>query len=143
MVCFFNQLVDFLDLFLDTFIIFFFDVEIYPNYWLASFLRDDGKIFEFEIYENVTFDTERLKALLFDKRFIFISFNGIKFDIPVIGEALKNPKSPGIVNRLRDRLIKEKARPWPYTRWAKGINHIDLIEVAPGMASLKLYGGRI
>ena len=122
---------------------FFFDVEIYPNYFLASFLRDDGKLFEFEIYKDIKLDVTKLKKLLFDDRFIFVSFNGIKFDIPIIGEAIKNPSSPGIVNVLRDKLIKENARPWSHTRWAKGINHIDLIEVAPGFASLKLYGGRM
>ena len=122
---------------------FYFDVEIYPNYFLASFLRDDGKLFEFEIYKDVTFNPKRLKAFMLDKRFMFISFNGIKFDIPVIGEALKNPKSPGIVNVLRDKIIKENIRPWAYGKWANGINHIDLIEVAPGFASLKLYGGRM
>jgi len=76
-------------------------------------------------------------------RYTAISFNGIRYDVPMITAALMG-YTPAQLKELSDRMIIHKVKHWELglPDW-KPKNHIDLIEVAPGAGSQKQYGARI
>ncbi len=122
-----------------------FDIEVYPNYFLASFRSDrTGKVLVFEMKEGEELDVSRLKWIL--ENFTIVGFNSLNFDIPITTLALdgcgtrelKAASDAIIVDGAlgRDILKRKKIRPLK-------IDHIDLIEVAPLKANLKIYGARL
>ena len=75
-----------------------------------------------------------------------ISFNGIKFDLPIISAVLAGLEMSRI-KRLADAIIQENVQPWQamkmYGLPELKIDHIDLMEVSPGFVGLKNYGARM
>lgn len=121
------------------------DVECYYNYFLISIMRlSDGKIKSFEITETVGLDTYELNKLL--DEYEIITFNGNNYDIPVIRLAISGA-STALLKSVSDRIINEQLRPYSLEKEFKlpelSIKHIDLIELAPGQVSLKIYGARL
>lgn len=122
------------------------DVEVYANYFLFKAKRvDNGKVAEVEMYEGHPLDIDRIKAIL--SRYEIVTFNGRNFDVPVIYAALKGFSCEKL-KLVCDSIIQGNMKPWDIEREFKfkiprDLKHIDLIEVAPGQASLKIYGGRI
>ena len=122
------------------------DVEIYTNYFLLSALNtSNGKVKHFEFHDDTKLDRPALTKLM--QNATTVSFNGNNFDLPIIACALKG----WTVKRLKqlcDKIIQSNLPAWSICRDFK-INipadwdHIDIIEVAPGQASLKTYGGRL
>jgi len=121
------------------------DTEIYTNYFLfAAKCVETGKVIHLELYEDHPLDLAVLSNIM--RKNTTISFNGNNFDLPIIVAALcgwnnKHIKSlcDSIIgsNRSSYRTYQDNNLPCP--KW----DHIDLIEVAPGMSSLKIYGGRL
>jgi hypothetical protein len=77
----------------------------------------------------------------------WVSFNGIKFDAPLIAAWVAGREALEI-KQLATRMIEERLMPWDVYGMLSvnglPIDHIDLIEVAPGvMISLKTYEGRM
>lgn len=124
----------------------FIDVEIYRNYFLLSTLQSStGKVRHFEIYDDHRFDPKGLNGLM--RSYTTVSFNGLNFDLPLILMALHGA-GPEQLKRVADRIILDRAPSWSILRDANlsiptSWDHIDLIEVAPGQSSLKIYGGRL
>lgn len=121
------------------------DTESYPNYWLAAFkCVETKKVFYFENSPDSLINLQLLQYVM--TRFRIITFNGNKYDIPMIQLALqgldawklKEINDDIIGNGLQRYQTEQK-----YGIKAFGINHIDLIEVAPITASLKAYAGRL
>jgi len=85
--------------------------------------------------------------LLLDDNHTWVSFNGIKFDDPLITMWLYGYDEKTI-KQIATQIIESRMMPWDVYR-ATGTeklnyDHIDLIEVAPGvMTSLKTYAGRM
>lgn len=78
---------------------------------------------------------------------LWISFNGIGFDVPLISAALAG-RTPIELKLLAAHIIERRMRPWQVAQIGGfqliEIDHIDLIEVAPGVkVSLKSYMGRM
>src|ERR1035437_3423915 len=76
-----------------------------------------------------------------------ISFNGINYDFPILSLALAGCDN-ATLKAATDDIIVGQLKPWHITEKyggidMSGIDHIDLIEVAPGIAGLKIYGGRM
>jgi hypothetical protein len=122
------------------------DIEVYPNYFLVMFRRvDNGFTRHYELYEGQTLDRNTLRTILRDYR--TVSFNGNNFDIPVLMLALRGASNAEL-KAASDWIILGENRAWQFydhygidrPDW---IDHVDLIEVAPGDGSLKLYGGRL
>lgn len=122
------------------------DVEVYRNYFLALFKDlDSGKYRAFEMYEGQALDINALRRMM--SSHTTISFNGLSYDLIVLAAALDGADCAKIKS-VSDEIIRSKLPPW---RVARDMNinvprqwdHIDLIEVAPGQASLKVYGGRM
>ena len=122
------------------------DTECYRNYWLIYFRSiDSDKRKYFEMYPGHDLDIEGLKATL--RRLRIITFNGNGYDVPMISLALDGATNEEL-KRASDGIIQANVKPWEFYEF-HGVNppsyldHIDLIEVAPGDASLKIYGGRL
>lgn len=123
-----------------------FDLEIYPNYFLAAFKHyKTGLVATFELYHGTpVFDYQKLLWIMHN--FCLVGFNSSKFDLPLIGLALQG----GSIEQLEEateKIIKFGAMPRDIEEFYKfksgSYNHVDLIEVAPLSASLKAYGGRL
>jgi DNA polymerase elongation subunit (family B) len=121
------------------------DTEIYSNYFLfAAKCVVTGYVVHLELHEDQELDKAKLHNIMLKNT--TISFNGNKFDMPIIVAALNGWDNTKI-KTLCDSIIGSNS---PAYRTYKENNlltprnydHIDLIEVAPGQASLKIYGGR-
>ena len=92
-------------------------------------------------------DMARLLADMDNPKYIWESFNGIKFDAPLIACAVQG-HDPANLKIIANKIIEEKMQPWEVYKFANveplKFDHIDLIEVAPGvMTSLKIYMARM
>jgi hypothetical protein len=121
------------------------DVEVYRNYFLALF-KDlgGGKYRSFEMYEGRALDIVSLKRVMASDT--TISFNGLGYDLIILSAAIDGADCSKLKD-LSDEIIKSNFPPWRVAR-DQGINvrpwdHIDVINVAPGQVSLKIYGGRM
>ena len=124
-----------------------FDIEIYNNYFLIMFLGfRSGKCFYFEKRDDEVIDDYWIKW--FVNNHTLISFNGIKFDLPLLQCALAGHDTQTLM-QITNALIDDEngLRPYQIVKQYKGVkldcDHIDLIEVAPLKGSLKLYGARL
>lgn len=124
----------------------FLDIECYSNYFLISFLHHKtGKIAAFELHDTQPLQIDAIKKLM--NNYTTVSFNGLSYDLPMIAAALKG-FSNARLKTLSDSIIKSNLPSWRVCKEhnifvPKSWDHIDLIEVAPGQASLKIYGGRM
>ena len=124
---------------------FCFDIEVYRNYYLAGFKhRGTGKVVFVESTPDGHLDTEKLSWIL--RNFTIVGFNSIGYDLPITSMALAGLSLLDMKN-ASNRIIQGQ-EPWrdvlkSYKVKCIEIDHIDLIEVAPLRASLKIYGGRM
>lgn len=126
-----------------------FDIEIYWNYFLIGFRSyTTGDIVYFEMTPEHPLDDYELQKLEWIMRnFTLVGFNSYGFDLPLAAMAIAG-KTCEQIKTAANRIILEDWRPADVlkqfkTARLKNIDHIDLIEVAPLQASLKIYGGRL
>jgi hypothetical protein len=124
-----------------------FDVETFPNYFLASFMHTvSRKICFFELHDDgEPFQHDWVRWILHN--FCIVGFNSRKYDLPILSMALdvagitcaelKAASNELINGNWGEEVAKE------YNFDIARCNHIDLIEVAPLQASLKMYGARL
>ena len=112
------------------------DTECYTNYFLCAF--DTGEYFE--LYDGHPLDHAGLKKAL--SRYTLVTFNGINYDVPIISAALSGCTNTEL-KTLSDRFIVGGEKHWNIIRSIEWIDHIDLIEVAPGQGGLKAYGAKM
>lgn len=122
------------------------DSECFTDFFSVSFLEFRSGTVEHHIANMVdALDRRHVRRLL--KRNRIVTFNGNNYDVAMISLALAGlPNSE--LKRASDDIIVTGYRPWQIERrfevpLLKLPDHIDLIEVAPGIASLKIYGGRM
>lgn len=122
------------------------DIECFTDYFLVTMLAGDGRCIEFEQYEGHPLDTATVQRLLDNRHVEFVTFNGNNYDMPMLSLALRGVSNMALKS-ASDDIICNNLKPWEFSRKYPCVeikpNHIDLIEVAPGMASLKIYGGRL
>jgi len=121
------------------------DIECYRNYLLVQFKRlDTGAVRYFEMYEDRPLDCSTVLATM--RKLTLVTFNGTKYDMPILGRALKGATCADL-KEMSDELIVEGTPHWQITRRYECelpvLDHIDLIEVVPGFVSLKVYMGRL
>lgn len=124
---------------------FIFDVECFVNYFLVSFkCVETGKVIFFEQSPDHVLDVQTLTYIMF--RFLLIGFNSNNYDIPMVMLALSGMNCADL-KEASNRIIGGEMRAYDVAREFNiktiNVNHIDLIEVAPITASLKVYGGRL
>jgi hypothetical protein len=118
-----------------------FDIEIYRDYFDVAFLNaDTGVVRHFELYDGHPFNADVVRAIV--EKNLLVTFNGNNFDVPLLSLALGGAKLPQLKSTA-DKIIKQNMKHWTLGIELIPCDHIDLFEVAPGMASLKIYGGRM
>ena len=121
------------------------DCETYSNYFLLSMLdTDSGHIKDFELFDGKDFDNKTVTAIL--KKHTTLGFNSSNYDLPVIVAALRGDTNAQI-KQLSDDIINAP-KVWPVLKKHKivipsAFDHIDIINLPIGQASLKIYGGRL
>ena len=122
------------------------DVECYRNFFLICFLDlERNKVASFEMYDGKDLAVPRVSKLMKDHT--TISFNGNGYDLIMIEAALQN-RNCSELKDLSDEIIKSNLPSWKVAanadvRVPRTWDHIDIIDVIPGQASLKVYAGRI
>lgn len=121
------------------------DTEVYPNYFLLKFRTAGHKqshAWRLRVGQRLTTQQcDEINALF--ARHVSYSFNGIGFDQWIMSAALAGG-DVAMLCWVRDQIIVNDVRGWDLNlpRWEPA-DHVDLMEVAPGMGSLKLYAARI
>lgn len=127
-----------------------FDTECYPNYWSIAFLCiETGQFKRFEKINDGPLDVQGIAKVFYN--WCCVSFNGINYDMPMIGLAMKDGATNGMLKRASDGIILSDIRPWQFeelhnVKLPEYIDHIDLMEVSPGSPqkpSQKMYAGRL
>lgn len=128
------------------------DVETYKDFWMVLFKEVGSDTTHlFELHEDQELDIEGLSNVM--ERNITIGFNSNSYDLHMIAAAI-NGKTNEELKLISDKIITSSKPAWmiagkhdcevPRSAYGKLLwNHIDIINVAPGQASLKIYGGRI
>ena len=126
------------------------DIEVYRDYFLVAAQHHQTKKRKFWSChgESGRLDAEQTKSL----RNVLgsatsVTFNGNNYDMPLISYALSGA-SCGDLKRASDTIIKSKSPGWRVLKELKitvppSWDHVDLIELPIGNASLKIYGGRL
>lgn len=131
------------------------DTECYRNFYLIKFRNHEtGNTRQYAMYPgSEPLPVQTIVKVL--RSYTIYTFNGINYDMPMIHLAVKlmaQGTSPeracSLLKDASDWIIQGKHRGWQFMDQfgltdITGIDHVDLIEVAPGKASLKLYGGRL
>lgn len=121
------------------------DVECYINYFLVVFRKvTTGDVLHFEKFNDSELQRKNILHIL--NKYTILTFNGNKYDITMLECALMGLSNKSL-KLVTNMLIEEGKQPWQVRKQlgvaALKIDHIDLIEVAPLTASLKIYGGRM
>lgn len=116
-----------------------FDSEVFSDYYLAAFERD-GKHIALELTPGGEFNADLAQNVL--NRGPVVSFNGDRYDMPLLGMAMAGYSTHDI-KRASDKLILQHANPWDVYSSPRVHRHIDLFKLTPGMASLKEYAARM
>jgi len=122
-----------------------FDTEVFGDYFVAAFRNvATGNVVHFERHADQALDVAKIGRIL--SAYTLVSFNGNHFDLPVLAMALTGAPCEKI-KEVCDAIIVGKKKSWEiYREYGLAqfeLDHIDLIEVAPGQVGLKLYGGRL
>lgn len=121
------------------------DIECYGAYFLVKFMSADTRgTVEYELFDGHPLDIASIRALLANYR--IVTFNGNKYDIPMLSYALAGATNEQL-KAASDAIIQQNLQPWQFSDYV-GVpiiefDHIDLFEVAPGIGSLKMYGGKM
>lgn len=127
-----------------------FDIETYRNYFLVAFkCVETGRVVTFEDTPFSLFNRQKLNFVVYNFR--LVGFNSRAYDmfmltLAMFGASLEKLKYAS------DKLVdaEDTGERFGYKEFEKEFgfsqircNHIDLIDVAPLKASLKLYAGRL
>ena len=122
------------------------DTECYGDYWLIGFRNTStGNVRYFEMFDGQPLDVDAIRKIMSTYR--TVGFNSKRYDIPMIAYAMRGV-SCAQLKKASDTIITRNLQPWQFEQQfgvtlPTRIDHVDIIEVAPGIASLKLYGGRL
>jgi len=126
-----------------------FDIEIIgsanPVFLVCTKIVETGEVRSFWYHKRG--DMKRLGKFMDDPNYTWIGFNSMNFDAPLIC-AMRQGADPLWLKGAAGMIIEGQMRSWETYREFNiqylEFDHIDLIEVAPGvMISLKTYGGRM
>jgi hypothetical protein len=122
------------------------DTECYKNYWLCMFdtgvdveIWNDATYVNGELAPHRTFLATLEQTLRAGR---IITFNGLHYDMPIVALALGGAGNIKL-KEASDAIIVYGVKSWDIAEVPRWINHVDLIEVAPGQGSLKMYGGKM
>lgn len=123
------------------------DIECYVDYFLVMFRSvENGKVRSYEQFDGQVLDHDEVRQIM--NRYCVVTFNGNNYDIPLLLYALDKRATCEQLKRASDSIIVGNLRGWQFEQQhslnrPRVWDHVDLIEVAFGQGSLKLYGGRL
>lgn len=124
------------------------DIELYRNYLLLKFTTvADGRVRAFELFPgSAPLNVAAIVKIL--RSFTVVTFNGNNYDKLIMFYAIDKVRTNRQMKTLSDDIIVNKKRSWAICdeyniKIPTFFDHIDLIEVAPGIHGLKMYGGRL
>ena len=125
---------------------FVLDIECYPNYFLIA-MKDFKKDKLYTFSHQSKFKSKEIKKIreIYNAKKLIVTFNGNRYDIPMIDFALTGANVEELY-LLSQKIINDNLATWMiYRKFEQTIlNHIDLIDVPPGVRiGLKLYGARL
>ena len=124
------------------------DVETYRRYCLIGFIDPETrKTVSVEAIDGSFSREDRDWLRKKMRRHQTIGFNSRPFDLPLIYGAIKGYNVRAL-KRMADKMIIDNLKSWDIEEEYKfdiprDLDHIDLIEVAPGAGSLKIFQGRL
>ena len=121
------------------------DIECYRDYFLVKFMSADTQgAVDYELFDWHPLDIASIRVLLTNHR--IVTFNGNKYDIPMLSYALAGATNEQL-KQASDAIIQRNLQSWQFSDYVGvpilELDHIDLFEVAPGIGSLKMYGGKM
>lgn len=123
------------------------DLETYPDYFLAKFYDERGKVFHsFGMWPGQPLDVMGIVNMLAECT--IVTFNGNNYDVLMLTLALYGASNEQL-KEANDDIIVRRLKPWEFCdKWGivvpDYIDHIDTMEVAPGVrVGLKMYMGRM
>jgi hypothetical protein len=126
-----------------------FDVECVPNCFIVSFkeIGGKGRVRTFMRYEwdgEVVNALDRAGIAQIFRKWRIVGFNSRHYDLPIVLLAMTDADC-GALKRASDAIISTNLKHWEFeNKYGVSVpgytDHIDLIDVAPGVASLKIYG---
>lgn len=128
------------------------DIEIYKNYLLIVFDFFDGGEVTLEVRGNQSIgpaDKIVRKFMWILQNYTVYTFNGIGFDVPVLLYAATRSTTVRELFDVAQEIIRESLYWMKFYQKYKiawgdfRIDHVDLIELAIGQHSLKMYAGRL
>jgi len=124
-----------------------FDLEVYPNYMLFGVKTLKGKYIQFDVRgSSKSFTKEQIdKMIMIIKKYTLVGFNSMNYDDPVLTYMLSGEPCDEIYH-FSKAIVEEGLRRWDAYEaigMSNTVNSIDLIEIAHGSASLKMYGTRL
>jgi len=131
-----------------------YDCEVYRNYFLIMVVFEDGNMKYYERHNDVE-SGPMMEVMNWFNYNTMISFNGRNYDDQIIGYWLTGATNSELKN-LSDRIILGTEQSFmisqslgyqsisnPYVLQQHEIQFIDIMNVLPLQASLKIYGARI
>jgi hypothetical protein len=132
--------------FLRLLLVIIIDTEVYRDYFLVSALHiPSGRVLAFEQYDGQPLNVSAVMGMMAGNT--SVGFNSLSFDLPILAAAVAGADCQRL-KTMADTIIGTKGSPWQVLRSFDIViprtwDHIDLIDVAPGKSSLKIYGGRL
>lgn len=123
------------------------DTECYSDYWSIGFKNlETGKKVILEKYDGLDLDRPKIAKIL--RRFRIYTFNGLGYDLMMIALAMAGASNAKL-KEANDAIFTYRLPLWKFLdryrcELPPYLDHIDLMEVAPGVRlSLKKYGARM
>lgn len=122
------------------------DIEVFSDYFLIGVTDAKGRYASIEQYDGLPLDIAKVRKLLEHESTEWYTFNGNNYDVVLIRYAMTR-KSCEEIKALSNHIIDTNTKGWQIEKSHPlaqlHINHVDLMEVAPGRNGLKTYGGRL
>lgn len=121
------------------------DTECDAHWWLIKFRLPDGRMFSYDICAESPQPLHYAAVQWFIDNYTLGTFNGENYDIPMIELAMSGA-SVHALKQLNDMIITGGLKRWelPDRQPLRNLDHIDIMEVAPGVrVGLKAYMGRM
>ena len=125
------------------------DTECDFHWWLIKFYLPDGRMFSYDIDAESGRQLDTTAIQWFIDNYTLVSFNGENYDIPMLAYAMSGV-SVHALKRLNDQIIVGGLKRWDFWRAypqvpeLANLDHVDIMEVAPGVRlGLKTYMGRM
>src|ERR1035437_286451 len=124
--------------------VFALDIECYVNYFLVMIrnVHSGGAVICYEMLDDVPLCIAGIHPNL-----NYVTFNGAGYDFPILSLAMAGCNN-ATLKAASDDIILNGMKYWDVATKYGGVDlsnvdMIDLMEVAPGQAGLKIYAGRL